>query len=61
MGIVYGDWLGSDAFLPGGANFLTNFAPHGVDHDAYKMATEATLGPMIIHKGTVGTYRYFLP
>lgn len=63
MGIVYGDLgHGRSELLPGGANFGTNFAPHGVDHDVYKMATEANLRPMIIHKGAVGTSpSYFLP
>ncbi|KAI0787799.1 homogentisate 1,2-dioxygenase [Fomes fomentarius] len=55
MGLIYGDYGGrSDEFAPGGFSFENGFCPHGVSYDEFKKATEAELGPMRVHEGTLG-------
>ncbi|KAI0059248.1 homogentisate 1,2-dioxygenase [Artomyces pyxidatus] len=54
MGLIYGVYGGrSDGFEPGAASYETGFCPHGVSYDEFKKATEAELGPMRIHEGTM--------
>ncbi|KAH9945385.1 homogentisate 1,2-dioxygenase [Epithele typhae] len=54
MGLIYGDYGGrSDQFAPGGFSFENGFCPHGVSYDEFKKATEAELGPMRVHEGTL--------
>ncbi|KAL7279127.1 hypothetical protein ACG7TL_006967 [Trametes sanguinea] len=54
MGLIYGDYGGrSDEFAPGGFSFENGFCPHGVSYEEFKKATEAELGPMRVHEGTL--------
>ncbi|KAI0710241.1 homogentisate 1,2-dioxygenase [Earliella scabrosa] len=54
MGLIYGGYGGrSDEFAPGGFSFENGFCPHGVSYDEFKKATEAELGPMRVHEGTL--------
>ena len=56
MGLIYGTYGGrSDEFAPGACSYETGFCPHGVSYDEFKAATEAPLGPMRVHEGTMGT------
>lgn len=57
MGLIYGTYGGrSDEFQPGSCSYETGFCSHGVSYDEFKGATEAQLGPMRVHEGTLGTF-----
>lgn len=57
MGLIYGKYGGrSDEFQPGSCSYETGFCPHGVSYEEFKGATEAQLGPMRVHEGTLGTF-----